>query len=302
MTPTGSSKSRNEISPESRKASTIDSLITPWTWASVRKTCRYSVDQFHPSSLRLYCAEILFVFCSLCFVECLCLFFLLTRSVGIMLPLLVLTLYVGAIHQRDTTNPHIDLWLWRTNTFIYNITHTPTHPGSEEGGEPTILKWISTSDPATVYRYRLETDIFPLKEVTWSGRVGVTVPRMSFFFSLSLCFSLLPSHLVFSLFSPVHAFTLPFHFLSNVAFGSTFLSPFTVVFHNLTLTEKHDHISEKEYSGYGGSYQQPQVFRGDCFHNLFAGRWAWTLEWGLNNWPAILSDLEIYVNKSALYS
>jgi hypothetical protein len=35
-------------------------------------------------------------------------------------------------------------------------------------------------------------------------------------------------------------------------------------------------VSDKEYSVYGGSYLDAQVFRGDCFHNFFNGRWAYT--------------------------
>lgn len=37
-------------------------------------------------------------------------------------------------------------------------------------------------------------------------------------------------------------------------------------------------VSEKEFGGWSaepGSYMTPLVFRGDCFHNFFNGRWLY---------------------------
>jgi len=34
-------------------------------------------------------------------------------------------------------------------------------------------------------------------------------------------------------------------------------------------------VSHKEFTVYGGDYMQPAVFRGDCFHNFFNGRFAY---------------------------
>jgi hypothetical protein len=38
------------------------------------------------------------------------------------------------------------------------------------------------------------------------------------------------------------------------------------------------HRAEREYAVYGGSIETPLFFRGDCWHNLFYGRWCWSLD------------------------
>lgn len=47
---------------------------------------------------------------------------------------------------------------------------------------------------------------------------------------------------------------------------------------NVSVPHEPHIVSDKEYSVYGGSYLDAQVFRGDCFHNFFNGRWAYSVE------------------------
>lgn len=157
----------------------------------------------------------------------------------------VWSLQAAADHRFSHNNmPHVDIWLW-----VPSLEQDRSAYEQEEEQRKRELEESFSSDEKTRLVQQHEADIAVSRKEQFTK---ADVSRLRFHSA---------DHLI--------------HYNARPAAELFPLNATSWLGHPVFVPAEAHKISEEEFSHYGGSYMQSQVFRGDCFHNLFNARWAW---------------------------